>query len=279
MSEHPVVACYRGLDSADAVQLGAQLAVALQQPLVLARAYSYDPVALSARAIPAPDNARRAKAAQAALRRARAFTQGADIEIREQIVPSTSVADALVDLALDADACLLVVGRDTEGHVTRSLLPRASCPVVVAPLSAALPQTGSIDRVGIAFDGSPAAHLALIAATALARATEARLVLLAVGPTTEHAAAWLHIARLSVQRGVDVASCAFAGDARSALAEATGELDLLVCGSRGRGRPLAALLGSVSAHLAAHAQCPVLVVPPAMQRSAGGPLGVTSSAV
>lgn len=80
MSEHPVVACYGGLDSADAVALGAQLARALGQPLILARAYSYDPVSLSARATRSPDNARRASAATTALRRARAFA-GTDIEV------------------------------------------------------------------------------------------------------------------------------------------------------------------------------------------------------
>jgi len=278
VSEHPVVACYRGLDSADAVQVGALFAAALDQPLVLARAYSYEPVALSARALPAPDNDRRATAAQAALRRARAFA-GTDVEIREEIVPSVGVADALVALANDADACLLVVGRDAEGHVTRSLLPRAPCPVVVAPLSTALPQTGSIARIGVAFDGSPAAQLALIAATTLARATGAHLVLLAVGPTTEHAATWLHLARLSLDRDVEFDTRALAGEARATLAGVSAELDVLVCGSRGRSRPLAALLGSVSAHLAAHAQCALLVIPPAVERSTSGPLGVTSAAV
>ena len=50
MSEHPVVACYRGRDSAAAVQLGALLAGALDEPLVLAHAYRSEPFALSARA-------------------------------------------------------------------------------------------------------------------------------------------------------------------------------------------------------------------------------------
>jgi len=72
---------------------------------------------------------------------------------------------------------------------------------------------------------------------------------------------------------------ALAGDPSATLAQATGELDLLVCGSRGRSRPLAAILGSVSAHLVAHAQCPVLVVPTGVGPSATGPLGVASAAV
>lgn len=93
MSEHPIVACFNGLDSATAVGLGALLAGALDEPLVLASAYRYEPVGLSARAVPVPDNSRRAAAAQAALHRAREFVP-TDIDVREQIVPSTRVADA-----------------------------------------------------------------------------------------------------------------------------------------------------------------------------------------
>ena len=48
MTEHPVIACYRGLDSADAVGLGAILARALDEPLVLACAYDYEAVGFSA---------------------------------------------------------------------------------------------------------------------------------------------------------------------------------------------------------------------------------------
>jgi hypothetical protein len=55
-------------------------------------------------------------------------------------------------------------------------------------------------------------------------------------------------------------------------------LDLLVCVSRGHGRPLAAILGSVSTHLVTHAQCPVVVVPPGVWRKEAGPLGITSAA-
>jgi nucleotide-binding universal stress UspA family protein len=278
MSEHPVVACYRGLDSADAVELGALLAATLHEPLVLAGAYRYEPVGLSARGLPEPDNARREAATRAALRRARAFA-GSDVELREQVVPSLGVADGLTALAVDVDACALVLGRDTEGRVTRSLLPRAPCPVAVAPLSVPLPPVGSLRRIGVAFDGSPAAGLALVGASHLARATGARLVLLSAAPTTEDAAIALDLARQSLgeapgspETGVLI------GEPTAELTEASGDLDLLACGSRGHSRPLAAILGSVSGHLVAHARCPVLVVPPVVRRSADGPLGTTSAA-
>lgn len=278
MSEHPVIACYRGLDSADAVGLGALLADALGEPLVLASAYRYEPAALSARALPAPDNQRRAKAAQAAVRHARQFA-GFVIELREEVVPAGRVIDALIDLARDTDACMLVLGRDTRGHVTRSLIAHAPCPVAVAPLSVPLPRLGPLRRIGIALDDSPPAACALVVATRLARATGAELALLSAGQTIEHAAAWLHVARLSLESSdVTFTSSPLAGEPLTRLTEASADLDLLVCGSRGRGRPVAALLGSVSTHLISRAQCPVLVVPPSVARSDRGPLGITSAA-
>ena len=276
MSEHPVVACYRGLDSADAVALGALLAAALGEPLVIAHAYRYEPAGLSARPLPAPDNARRADAAKATLRRARAFA-GRDVEIRESIVPSTDVTAALVDLAREVDACVLAVGRDTEGRTTRSLISRAPCPVAVSPVSVPLPPPGPLRRIGVAYDGSASARLALVAATRLAQITSARVVLLAAGPTMEHAVSSLQIARLSSDLDADIEARPLAGTPSSALTEAASDLDLLLCGSRGRGRPLSAILGSVSAHLVAHAPCAVLVVPPAVEGLPSAPLGLASA--
>jgi nucleotide-binding universal stress UspA family protein len=51
------------------------------------------------------------------------------------------------------------------------------------------------------------------------------------------------------------------GDARTILAERSGDLDLLVCGSRGYGPVRSVMLGSVSRALANTARCPLLVVP------------------
>jgi nucleotide-binding universal stress UspA family protein len=61
------------------------------------------------------------------------------------------------------------------------------------------------------------------------------------------------------------------------LTQATDDLDLLLCGSRGLRRPLAAMLGSVSSHLVEHARCPVLVVPPAASRSRQTRLGLAAA--
>lgn len=277
MSEHPVIACYRGLDSADGVGLAALLAQTLDEPLVLASAYHYEAVGLGASALVAADNDRRADAAMAKLERARQFVP-ADIEVREEVLPATGISEALAALARDVDACVLTVGRDTSGRVTRSLLSRAPCPIAVAPLSVPLPRSGPLRRIGVAYDGSTTAQSALVAAMQLARATDAQLVLLSAGTTAERAAVWLHVARLSIDDDIERTARELVGDPASVLAEASADVDLLVCGTRGRGRALGTLLGSVSAHLLAHAQCPLLAVPPVVWRSDRGPLGLTSAA-
>ena len=53
------------------------------------------------------------------------------------------------------------------------------------------------------------------------------------------------------------------GAAAGALLEVAKGADMIVVGSRGRGGFAGLLLGSVSQQVAQHAQCPVVVVPPA----------------
>lgn len=52
------------------------------------------------------------------------------------------------------------------------------------------------------------------------------------------------------------------GDAASAILETAKGADLVVLGSRGLGGFTGLLLGSVSHHVAHHATCPVVIVPP-----------------
>jgi nucleotide-binding universal stress UspA family protein len=202
--------------------------------------------------------------------------------VREPLVlagaEQTHAVDGLIDLARALDASMIVLGHATEEHITRSLVPRAPCPVVVAPGGAGLQQpAAAIARIGIAYDGSPQAQWALVAAMRLADFTGAALVALAVGPTAERAETVLQIARLLLGRATQtVEARALLGDPRERLVAASAGVDLLVCGSRGRGRPASALLGSVSAGLLAHACCPVLVVPPSVGGNPAGPLGVSS---
>ena len=69
-----------------------------------------------------------------------------------------------------------------------------------------------------------------------------------------------------MRRGVDeigeaAAGEVLSGDPAEALAAASEELDLLVCGARGHGPVRTVLLGGTSHALVRLASCPVLVVP------------------
>jgi nucleotide-binding universal stress UspA family protein len=59
------------------------------------------------------------------------------------------------------------------------------------------------------------------------------------------------------------------GSAQDVLVDASSAAGLLVVGSRGRGSVSSLLLGSVSAHVASHARCPVVVVPHPMSPTEG----------
>jgi nucleotide-binding universal stress UspA family protein len=136
-------------------------------------------------------------------------------------------------------------------------------------------------HVLVAFDGSPDAELALEHAVGLSQVFHARLALVAVVPPPP-SFAWqapggVRAAHDAQQRELDQALRAAAdgvpddmslttrlldGDpAREILRAAReGEHDLIVMGSRGRGRVTTALLGSVSNHVMHDAEVPVIVI-------------------
>jgi nucleotide-binding universal stress UspA family protein len=133
----------------------------------------------------------------------------------------------------------------------------------------------------LAFDGSPDAALALEHAVGLAQVFHARLAIVAVNPPVP-AFAWqapggsraMHdAAQAELERELREAADAVPDDislttrlldgdpAREILRAAReGEHDLIVMGSRGRGRVSTALLGSVSNHVMHESPVPVIVV-------------------
>jgi len=136
-------------------------------------------------------------------------------------------------------------------------------------------------HVMVAYDGSPEAELALAHAVALAQSQRARLGLVAVVPPVP-ALAWqapggvrklhddeqsdlerqLRAAADRVPDDLPVTTRLLDGDPPRELLRAAddGEHDLIVMGSRGRGRITTALLGSVSVRVMHEARVPVIIV-------------------
>jgi nucleotide-binding universal stress UspA family protein len=136
-------------------------------------------------------------------------------------------------------------------------------------------------HVLVAFDGSPDAELALAHAVSLAHGARARLALVAVVPPPPLMAwqapggmrglheseqteleALLRAAADRVPDDLSITTRLLDGDpAREILRAARdGDHDVIVMGSRGRGRVSAALLGSVSNRVMHDAEVPVIVI-------------------
>src|SRR5690606_22122870 len=134
----------------------------------------------------------------------------------------------------------------------------------------------------VGFDGSDQARHALERALEEARAQDLTVRLLGAYPVIgvgdpglemrfteavmKENAGHLAEARQTVeQAGLPVEVVEAGGDAAKAVVEQSGEAALVVMGKRGRGGALRGRLGSVSAAVAAHAKCPVIIVPEAAE--------------
>ena len=145
-------------------------------------------------------------------------------------------------------------------------------------------------HVLVAYDGSPAAELALAHGVALAQSFHARLALVAVVPPPPPLA-WqapggvrqLHDAQQTdldkqlrtaadrVPDDLSITTRLLDGDPPRELLRAAreGDCDLIVMGARGRGRLTTALLGSVSNGVMHESPVPVMIIHP--PRGDGGP--------
>ncbi len=209
--------------------------------------------------------------------------------VRQRIVCDLP-ARALLENA--ATASLLVVGARGRGgfkglllgSVSLQLLHHAPCPIaVLRPSRDPSEESDTMERIICGIDGSETAHNALRWAV-----EEARLR----GATLEVVHAWQvpyvggypyvpafdpgdfeETARATVAAAledIDVSGLAHPveqlvpmdGAAQAILAAAKGA-DLVVLGSRGRGGFKGLLLGSVNQQVTQHAECPVVIVPPA----------------
>jgi nucleotide-binding universal stress UspA family protein len=186
-----------------------------------------------------------------------------------------SASTGLAELAGQRGATMLVVGTSHRGTIGRilvgstasRLLASAPCPVAVAPAGYAEAPVARPTRIGVAVDGSPESIRALHLAERLAARVNGRLEVVAVAPPGNESAAAEKTALLGdLVAAAPISTRALGdlrfGDAADELADACEQLDLLVCGTRGRGHARQVALGSVSSALLQSAPCPVLVVPP-----------------
>jgi nucleotide-binding universal stress UspA family protein len=281
-----VVGVERSERSRDALALARTLARAVGARLILVAVY---PVAgRSAVMPPVAYAAARAEEAEATLEWVARPLAG--VAASSRAVPCTSVARGLKEVAEEEGALAIVVGpshrgvlgRVVPGSVGERLLHSAPCPVAVAPRGHwSDPALGRIRRIGIGFLATPEADEALCAAIGIATRTGAAVRAVSVVEPPAGGAAMtfgLHyddlerIARDDLSQSlkrtigdvtspVEIAGEVVDGYADDELARVSDDVDLLVCGSRGRGPLGRVMLGSVSAGVLRKARCPVLVIP------------------
>jgi nucleotide-binding universal stress UspA family protein len=214
---------------------------------------------------------------------------GTPIEDRRlTLVADRSAARGLQRIAEERQALLITIGASQRSRLGRVLLggtaehliSGAPFAVAVAPAGYSA-EPGAIETIGVAFDGSPESRLALDWATSLAQRSAARVRILSVHQPLispypafetvpmvareetlrEFMGRQQKAAALELRRaGVGVDGSQLTGNPTAVLEEQSGEVDLMVSGSRGSGPTRAVLLGSVSAGLVRHAASPVVVL-------------------
>jgi nucleotide-binding universal stress UspA family protein len=272
--------------SRDALALARTLARAVGARLILVAVYPVDHLALMA---PLTHEATRAEEAEATLEWVARPLAG--VAASSRAVPCTTVTRGLTDVADEEGALAIVVGPShrgvlgqvVPGSVGERLLHSAPCPVAVAPFGYwSDPALGRIRRIGVGFVATPEADEALCAAVGIALRTNAAIrAVSVVEPPSSNVAALtfsLHYDELErtaredlsqslrrtigdVTSPVDISGEVVDGYADDELARLSEDVDLLVCGSRGRGPLGRVMLGSVSAGVLRKARCPVLVIP------------------
>ncbi len=197
-------------------------------------------------------------------------------------VTAPTVGAGLERAAEDLGAQVIVVGasrrhgltRMLAGDDARSVLHRTPCAVAIAPARFAQHPADPV-RVGVACDGTPESEVAVAHAGLIAAERQSLPRALHVVSPRYYTPAW-GVARNPADRpgseieeavrtlplvaGVEVEH--LYGSVVHKLVEFSGELDLLVCGSRHRG-PLQRLAeGTTGDHLARRVAVPLLITPP-----------------
>jgi nucleotide-binding universal stress UspA family protein len=202
-----------------------------------------------------------------------------------ELIGPASPAEGLARLASTLDAPLLVlgsshrgaVGRVVPGGVASRLLAHAPCAIAVAPSGYAKLAQGSISRIGVAYDATSEADLALAAAVGAATRLGVPLHLYHAmheistdpgwdkfrGHMQDFAQGIIDSGLQRLPAEVDATGSVLEGDVAEVVAEAAGNdgVGLLYVGSRGYGPLREALLGGVAGALLQAAYCPLVIVP------------------
>ena len=263
MAEPIVIGVALREDDQAPLALGLELVRFMGAPLALAHVFAYDmtsPVSSDA------DAAALEGVTLLALARV-GETLGDEFEVTLHAEPNTSRVRGLRAAGEKLGASLLVVGASHRGRVGRvlpggaaeRLLHAPPCALAVAPRDYR-PSSGGVRRIGVAFADTPDGRDALDVAAAIAAMGGAALTIYTVvddPATTPH-----------FPEGASGDVEVLEGDTTQALAAASADLDLLVCGSRGLGALHGAVTGSVSATLAHESGCPLIVLPRERRRAA-----------
>jgi nucleotide-binding universal stress UspA family protein len=269
-----VIVGYDGsVQAQDALALGQDLCEREGGMLMPVCAFPSDPHLDHRSAVTAPPGVA-LRAAEEALQQARAQLDGT-LLVETRAVQSSSVPRALTELAEDEAADLVVVGSTAGEHrfgdVATRLLHGSPCAVAVAPPG--YRGRRGIHRVGVAYDGSPEAELALDAAYRIATLRHAAVTIysVATAPGSEQARDRLTDAALRAPAPlVPDAELLEGPPVETITLAAAVAVDVLVMGSRGYGPVRRAVLGSVSAGLVHASAVPVIVTPRGAARHRAG---------
>jgi|SoiMethySBSTD1v2_1073268.scaffolds.fasta_scaffold1109093_1 nucleotide-binding universal stress UspA family protein len=285
-SVRPILVGIDGSSSAlAAARWAAREAVVRRAPIRLVYAFGWMPVHDADDPVQIVPDARDALRRTAEERLAAAAAQvgevAPDVAVSQEV--TTGMAAALL-VSLSGEAQLAVVGHRglggfaglVIGSVSAALAAHAACPVVVVRGPDAPLQDGPV-VVGV--DGSPQSEAALAFAVeaAVARRVPLRAVRAWLDPAVPYVVTGPADWDEEVKRQQGLLSEQLVGWREKypelrvepvlvqdrpahALAQSTGDAQLVVVGSRGRGGLTGMLLGSVSQAMLQHAECPVAVV-------------------
>ncbi|MDA0163246.1 universal stress protein [Solirubrobacter ginsenosidimutans] len=268
--------------SEDAIAFGRDLAAVTDAHVVVACAFPYDD--LPARGSNPPYREALGDEAERIAGAMRDRLDGiATDRTRLRIVANQSPAHALHDLAVAEHAEIIVVGsshagrfgRVTPGTTGERLLHGSPCAIAVVPHGYGARHDRPMRRIGVAYDASDGAELAVTAAVELARALDAGLEIIGVVAAADDTTSGTDVER-DAQAALDAVAAelpavglCLTGDPAAKLGERSADLDLMLVGSRGYGPLRSVLVGDVSGRFVRTAACPVIVLP----RGAGAPLG------